>query len=147
MGVDRVELRQASCPANTLQAGALEHDVSFTPGKVVGIGLVIPWGHAFLTGLAIAQAHQVVIPRTGSSWFTSDDEKFAFDYHDQIWSGQWSVFVYNTDIVNAHTWYLRFYIQELTPTQESQVQAAISPSDLAAVAAPDVSSATSEGAS
>ena len=144
MPVDRVELRQASCPANTPQSTPVEVDVSFTPGRVVGLGLVIPWGHAYLTGLAIAQAHQIVIPRTGGSWFVSDDERFTFDYHDQIWSGQWSVFLYNTDEANDHTWYLRFFIQELTPTQEAQATQALTPAALQDVAATESAALTDQ---
>lgn len=139
-----MELRQATCPANTPQATPLEVDVSFPAGKVVGIGLVIPWGHAFLTGLAIAQAHQIVIPRTGASWFTSDDERLTFDYNDQLMSGGWSVFTYNTDIVNPHSWYLRFYVQELTAAEEAQVANEVTATDLVGVAAADVSTVTDQ---
>lgn len=143
MAVDRVELRQATCQPQTAQSAAVEVDVSFAPGKVVGIGLVIPWGHAYLTGLAIAQAHQVVIPYSGSSWFTSDDEKLTFDYNDRIYSGQWSVFLFNTDLVNPHSWYLRFYVQELTPEQETVAAQQLTPADLAEVS---VSSSTATAA-
>lgn len=145
MSVDRVELRQATCPANTLQSAAREVDVSFPRGKVIGIGLVIPWGHAYLTGLAIAQAHQIVIPRTGSSWFVSDDERFTFDYADQIFSGQWSVFLYNTDVVNDHTWYLRFLIQELSPVQEGIAQQQLTPADIASAAGDTSTMAADQG--
>lgn len=145
MGVDRVELRQATCPANTLQSAPVVVDCSFTPGKVIGIGLVIPWGHAYLTGLAIAQAQQIVIPRTGDSWFTSDDEKLQFDYNDQIYSGSWQVFTYNTDEVNDHSWYLRFYIQELTAKQEAVAKQQLTPADLAAVANLDLATTGQTG--
>lgn len=140
-----MELRQATCPANTPQSTPLEVDVSFPAGKVVGIGIVVPYGHAFLTGLAIAQAHQIVIPRSGTSWFVSDDERLTFDYHDQLMSGGWSVFTYNTDIVNPHTWYLRFFVQELTPAEEAKVANEVTATDLIGVAASDVSTPSDEG--
>lgn len=132
MGVDRWELRQASCPANTPQSAPVEVDCSFPQGQVLRIGLVIPWGHAYLTGLAIAQAHQVVIPRSGTSWFTSDDEKLWLDYADALMSGAWSVLLYNQDQANSHTWYLRFGVQELTPAQETVVAQQLTPAALAA---------------
>lgn len=145
MGVDRWELRQATCPANTPQSTPVEVDCSFTAGQVLRVGLVVPWGHAYLTGLAIAQAHQIVIPRTGASWFTSDDEKLWLDVSDQILSGQWSVFVYNGDQANAHTWYLRFGIQELTPAQEATAAQQLTPADLVTAASPDTTVTTTEG--
>lgn len=129
-----MELRQATCPPGTAQGAAIETDVSFTRGKVLAIGLVIPWGHAFLTGLAIAQAHQIVIPRSGSSWFVSDDEKMSFDYNDQIYSGQWSVFTYNADVANSHTFYLRFFIQELDLAQEAVAKQELTPAQIQEVA-------------
>ena len=120
---DRVEIRAVTCPPNTLQAAALETDLTFNPGEVIRIEIVIPPGHAGATGLAIAQAHNVCIPASGSVWIISDDETIIWPVEDFLNNGAWSAFTYNLDQLNPHTWYLRFLVRENQPQAATQAPA------------------------
>ena len=110
---DRVEVKSATCPAGTLQANAIEVDLSFTPGIVTEVEIVIPWGHAGLTGLAIAQAHSIIIPASGDVWISGDDDVIRWPVDNYLNSGSWSAFVYNLDVSNPHSWYFRFLVNEI----------------------------------
>lgn len=134
MGVDRWELRAVTCPANTPQSTPAVADCSFTPGRLLKVGIVIPYGHAYLTGLAIEQAGQIVIPYTGDSWIVGDNETLWLDVADQLASGQWSVSAWNGDEANDHSWYLRFAVQENRPAAPPATAAPITPAAIAAAA-------------
>lgn len=131
MQADRVEMRQVMVPAGTVQAAAIETDLSFPPGWVQDIEIVIPDGHAGLTGIAIAQAHQVTIPAAGNVWIVSNDEVVRWSVTDKLGSGQWSAFTYNLDTVNPHNFYLRFLVREITDSQPAAPSTAIAAADIA----------------
>ena len=110
MPIDRVELRSVTCPPATLQAAPLVQDISFPLGAVRELEIIVPAGHAFITGIAIMQSQQIVIPYTGSVWVISDDESIKWPYDDRLKNGSWQVSCFNLDPTYAHTWYLRFLV-------------------------------------
>ena len=118
---ERVEIFSVACNAGVLQANAVETALTFDPGVVREIEIVIPAGHAGVTGLAIANAHQIVIPNKGSVWIIGDDEVIRWPMDGYLNSGSWSAFTYNTDFANAHTWYFRFLIDEIRDTLNATV--------------------------
>lgn len=116
----RVESRVVTCPAGTTEADATEADLSFQAGVVRQVEILIPDGHAGQTGIAIAQAHQVIIPATGTDWIIGNDDRIKWDIADFLDTGEWSAFVYNNGAY-PHSWYLKFLVDELpavavTPT-------------------------------
>jgi hypothetical protein len=110
-----------------LQSAAIERNTSFNPGIVRELEIVIPAGHAGVTGIAIAQAHQVVIPATGNVWIIGDDEVIRWPLDGYANSGQWSAFVYNTDFANPHSWYVRWLIDEISLTLPVTPRPALNP--------------------
>lgn len=131
MQADRVEMRQVTVAANTTQAAAVETDLSFPAGWVQELEIVIPDGHAGLTGIAIAQAHQVTIPAAGLVWIVSNDEVIRWELKDTLGSGQWSAFTYNLDTVNPHSFYIRFLIREAAGSQPATPSTPIAAADIA----------------
>lgn len=111
----RVEIFKVTCNANTAQSAAVETVLTFDPGIVREVEIVIPDGHAGLTGIALAVAHQVTIPATGTAWIVGNDEVVRWPLDKYLNTGAWSAFAYNTDITNSHSWYLRFLIDEIAP--------------------------------
>lgn len=109
----RVEIRQVTSAAGTAQSAAVETNLSFDPGIVRAIEILIPAGHAGETGIAIAQAHQIIIPYDGTDWIIGDDNLLTWPVDDYLQTGSWSAFTYNTDAFNDHTWYVRFHVDEL----------------------------------
>lgn len=118
---DRVQLAAFTVPPATSQAAPAVQDVSFPAGKVVQIEVVIPDGHAGVTGLAIMQSQSIVIPASGNVWIVSNDEKIIWDYRDVLNNGSWQLSGYNNDQTNPHTFYLRFLVAE-NPTPGGGVQ-------------------------
>lgn len=115
MGVDRVELRSVTVPPATTQANPFIHDISFQTAEVLAIEIVIPDGHAALTGLAIMQTQQIVIPWSGNVWITSNNETIKWPYKDYLRNGSWQVAAYNADNFNPHTFFLRFLCDSKSP--------------------------------
>ena len=108
----RVEIREAVAPLGTPQSAPVEIDLSFDPGTVTEIEIVIPDGHGGATGIAIAQAHGIIIPYSGSVFIIGNNEVIHWPVQDFLNNGSWSAFVYNTDTEYDHTFYLRFLINE-----------------------------------
>lgn len=112
---DRTEIRTISCAARVTQANAVEVDLSFPPGRVRRIDVHIPQGHRGNTGIALAQAHQVIIPASGSAWIIGDGDTKSFEPGSAAPSGNWQAMLYNLDR-RAHQWDLHFHIDELDAT-------------------------------
>lgn len=119
----RIESRVATCRAGVPQSGALEVDLSFEPGNVKRIDLLIPDGHAGATGIGVAQAHQVIIPATGDQWVVGNDQRTMWNVDDFLNTGDWSAFVYNNGDY-PHSWYILFSVDEIvTPSVTPSVRA------------------------
>lgn len=94
----------------------MEVPTTFDPGIVDLIDILIPSGHAYLTGLALAVAHQIIIPRSGGSWLIGDDDEKQFPTDNYPDSGDWSVWLYNTDAIYAHGWHITYHVNDTQPT-------------------------------
>lgn len=129
----RVEISSVTCPANTAQANAIETSLAFNPGIVREVEIVIPAGHAGVTGLALANAHQIIIPASGNVWIIGDDDVLRWPLDGYINSGAWSAFTYNTDFANPHSWYFRWLIDEIVLTTQSVLPVPLSTSQIMAV--------------
>lgn len=130
---ERVEIRQPSCPAHTPQASAVEVDLSFDPGEVERLHIRIPAGHRGNTGIAIAVAHQIVIPNSGAAWLTGENEQHDWPLSNYGNAGQWSAFMFNVT-TRPHLWVLQFHINEIERPSASYRQPMISVSDIHAAA-------------
>lgn len=108
----RVETFAATVPAMTPAATPEAAALSFNPGEVVGLGIVIPDGHHGLTGIAIAYGNVPVIPFAADSWIVGNDEPIEWPLHGLPDTGSFSAIMFNLDRF-AHTFYLRFLINEI----------------------------------
>jgi hypothetical protein len=132
---DRVEVGQVTVPANTASTSPVTQDVSFAAGNVIAVQIVIPDGHAFLTGIGLAQSQAVVIPFAGVGFITGNDETIPFDWSDVLQNGSWQIVAYNIDAFYGHTFYVRFFVNELASTAPAVVASALSTSDIMSAAA------------
>lgn len=107
----RFELFDVTVPAGTAKASAVETDTVFNDGTVTSVEIVIPDGHSGLTGLAILQAHQQVIPWTAGAFIVGNAEVIRWETAGFIDNGAWSVLCYNTDVF-AHTFHIRYLVNE-----------------------------------
>jgi hypothetical protein len=109
----RIESYQVTCPAGTTQANAIEVRLPMSPGIVRQVDLRIPPGHIGLTGIALAQAHQVIIPASGATWIIGNDDRISWELENFLDADTWSAFVYNTDAKYSHSWYVRMLVDEI----------------------------------
>lgn len=109
----RIEIAKVTCPAGIAQANAIEVPIVFNVGIVRAVRVVIPPGHAGLTGIALAQAHQTVIPIKGTAWIIGDNRSPRFPLENYLDVTGWSAFVYNTDGAYQHSWNLEFELDEI----------------------------------
>ena len=109
----RIQTYAVTCQPGTTQANAVEQALPMLPGIVRAVRIIIPPGHAGLTGIALAQAHQVIIPATGNVWISGDDRDPRFELENYLDADTWSAWVYNTDAEFSHTWYLEMEVDEI----------------------------------
>lgn len=109
----RVESFKVTAVAGGTVASPIETQLTFDPGNVTGVELLIPAGHGGLTGIALAIAHQIIVPETVGGWVVGDDDLISWPLDGYLNTGAWSAFAYNTDPVNDHSWYLRFLIDNI----------------------------------
>lgn len=136
----RVEILSVTCPVSTPQASAIETELPFNIGIVREVEIVIPPGHAGLTGLAIAQAHQIIIPATGTDWIIGDDDYIKWPLENYLDADTWSAFTYNTDAFYPHSWQIRFLVDELDANVPAGSTGPIAVGDIYAAATASASS-------
>ena len=110
--VERVEVFDITAAAQTAKASAVQTAISFPPGDVVGVEIVIPDGHMGLTGIQLGQANAQTIPRTAGAFIVGNDEVIRWPTEGFLNNGKWSAIVYNTDSL-PHTFHIRFLLREL----------------------------------
>lgn len=102
------ETYNVTCAASVAASAAVEvaavMDSSYT---VVSCTIVIPDGHAGLTGIALAQGHTIVVPRNPGAFLSGNDEIETFDLTGYPTGAPWTVFVCNNDL-QPHTWQTRW---------------------------------------
>jgi len=130
--VIRVEVLTVTCPAATPQAAAIETPFHFPPGRVERVEITIPAGHAFLTGIQLAESHTPLVPWTAGQFIIGDDDHLAYEIVDPLQNGSWSVFTYNTDQQYPHTWQVRWLVRDLATIRKSSGLQLLSPAAIAA---------------
>lgn len=98
-------------PANT--PSTVPVSLAVPVGKVVAdeVRLIIPSGHAFLTGIAVEYKGTRVLPWDDPpAWFVGDDDDQVFPLDLQIDSAL-TLVGYNTDIY-SHTFHLRIKVHD-----------------------------------
>lgn len=106
--------------------------------QVVKVSVVIPAGHAGLTGIQLWYGGGAVIP-FNSGWFSGDDDVIPLELSDAFPPGvPWSVAMINSDVI-AHAFQTRWemnYIQSATfATPNVNVQDVYAAADSGGVAA------------
>ena len=112
---DRVETFDVTCPASITAAQAVEVPFVYDPGNPRRVTIIIPDGHAGLTGIALGYGHQPVLPRTPGRFISSNDEFLTFDLTNYPAGPAWSAFVCNND-TQSHAWEVILELDEIGET-------------------------------
>lgn len=116
--------------AGVAQAAPASTDISFNPGEVVGIEIQIPDGHAGLTGLQLASAHQPLIPNTAGAFIVANNDTIDWTVQGMPNTGNWQALCFNTDRF-PHSFYIRFLVVELQRYAATYAPSALPPLQLA----------------
>ena len=105
------EIRVFDCliPAGTLQTAPITIDLAMPVRVVTEIEFVIPPGPNGLVGFALGSAGVNIIPIQKGVWIIGNDEIARWPVTEQIDSGAWQFFGYNTGTF-AHTITVRFLL-------------------------------------
>lgn len=126
---DREQIQDVVCTQSITPANFVEVPFTFPPGVLIGYEIVIPDGHAYLTGIALGYGHNIVYPYGGGSFFEGNDEIVRRFVRDQNPGVPWSAFVYNQDL-QPHAWQVRFLYDELGTDTTSAVTQPLTVADI-----------------
>lgn len=97
--------------AGVVSTAPSKQSIAFRKGIVTELQIVVPAGHAGLTGIRFTLASTTLLPITKGSWIITDDEIIRWPLAGFLESGAWGVEYYNEDI-HAHDWFIRLLINE-----------------------------------
>jgi hypothetical protein len=110
-----------SCVKNTAAASYLTTGVpALATTFLWEWNLRIPPGHAGVTGIALVDSNQFILPyaNPGPAWFIGDDDDLTFPYGKQLGSNV-VVAYYNTSTTYTHGWQCRFVFTPMADLTES----------------------------
>ena len=126
---DRVEVFDVTCPGSTPATAAIEVPFDYAPGIPRRATIIIPDGHAGLTGIALGYGHNAVIPRTTGKFISSNDEFITFDLTNYPAGPVWSAFVCNNDTI-SHVWEVMLELDEIPAATPTIAQQTLSVQDI-----------------
>jgi len=90
--------------------------ITLVAGTIEGLGVIIPRGHAGLTGIRLAQESTLLVPTEASQWLEGDDDKFYNDVrHDIVEEAgplyRLTVTAFNEDDTYAHTFLVLVWVE------------------------------------
>ena len=108
-------------PAGTTAAAPQVQTFDFTNQQLLSLHLVIPNGHAGLTGIRLDMSGTTILPWSNpSQWIVGDglDKEFPLDVEG---AALMKVLAYNTDTI-PHTFYGWLYVTDLDTKPSAGVQ-------------------------
>lgn len=127
----RQEATIVSCGPVRPQTNALQVPLGFPGGVLRIIRIVIPAGHAGLTGISLGYGGNPTIPLGNQSFYFGDDREIIIDYTDNVPGVNWSAFVFNTDAL-THRWEVDMDFDETDVTNATTTIAPVSTADILA---------------
>lgn len=109
---ERVELKPVTVTASTPVTAPVTFPLSFQPGVVRELFVLIPPGPNGLMGFRIGHSGQVIIPMGADEWFITDDERISLPLEGFPTNDAWFIEAYNEGL-HDHTIYTRWMIDEI----------------------------------
>ena len=127
----RQEASVVTCPATQPPTRPLEVPLGFDGGILRVIRIVIPNGHAGLTGIALGYGGNATIPSGVDAYYSGDGREIIIDYVDNVPGVSWSAFLVNGDEI-VHSWEVDMDFDEVGATNASSSIAPVSTADILA---------------
>jgi len=97
-------------PAGTAKSAGFTSALAMPPRTVTQIDVRVPPGPNGAMSFGIGAAGSTVLPHGGPAYFTMSDQYREFPLEEQITSGAWVLFGYNTGVFD-HTVYVTFHCE------------------------------------
>ena len=103
------------CSANTPVSAPTTTDVPIETAWLWTVNVRIPPGHAGLTGIAVVDSGQFILPYglQEPAWLIGDDDDLFFPYAQEVGSNV-ALVTYNTDTTYDHGWQVRLVYTPMT---------------------------------
>jgi hypothetical protein len=109
---DRIEQFEITTTAGVLSTAPTVTPLTMREGQVDRIDLVIPAGHAGLTGIALFHSGNQVIPYKAGAFFRGDDQVRSWPVARYPIGAAWTVRTFNTDVYD-HTHMITLLITDV----------------------------------
>lgn len=103
---------EVTVAAGTAVAAPFTQQLSFNPGEVVQVEIIVPDGAAGLAGIALGMSGTTIIPIQQGQYFVGNGEPIVRQLEGYPNSGRWEARAYNTDRY-VHTFQVRFSVKEI----------------------------------
>ena len=114
---DAIYAFNVTCPANISVANPVEVALPTPPQVLQAVSIVIPDGHAGLTGIAIGYGHTPVHPDNIGGFISGNGETVPFEVEGDPGGVPWSAFLINNDLT-SHSWQVRLSMSDV-PTAKA----------------------------
>ncbi len=113
---ERVRTLVVTTPSNTAIAAAISTNWTPGPGVLERLELVIPDGHAGLTGLQLLWGGRQVVPYEATDFLQGNNDEISVDLGLDVSGKTLVVRTYNLDDTFGHSHYLRGYLVDRQPS-------------------------------
>ena len=118
-------------PASTTEASPLETAFALPQGTLVTVEVVIPAGHAGLTGIAIDYSGEHIFPWGRGTFLSGDDEVVSMESGHELGGSAITIRTFNADDTFAHDHLIRFVVTDPAGEPRARVAAlALAPTEL-----------------
>lgn len=127
----RFEQASVTCAANVVATAPTQVPLGFAGGIVRVIRIVIPDGHAGLTGIALGYGGNAVVPFGVAAFYSGNDREVILHYTDNVPGVSWAAFLCNLDS-QPHSWEVDFDLDDIGAQNSTPAIAPVSSSDIIA---------------
>lgn len=121
----RQESTVVTCDASVVTTNPTMVQLPFPGGILHVVRIVIPDGHAGLTGIALGFGNTPIIPITPGQFYSGNDRIVTIDYVDNVPGTNWQAFMCNLDTI-PHSWEVDMDFDEVDVTNTSSLISPVS---------------------
>lgn len=99
----RFQTAVVSCAASRPSTNPAVTTLGFAGGIVLKFRILIPAGHAGLTGIALGFGGNATVPTGNAAYYSGDGREVILDYEDNNPGVGWQAFMCNNDLI-THAW-------------------------------------------
>jgi hypothetical protein len=114
----RQEAAVVTCAVSVVPTNPTIVPLGFDGGILRVIRIVIPDGHAGLTGIALGYGGNPTIPFSLQAYYSGNDREVIIAYTDNVPGVSWSAFLCNGDL-QVHSWEVDMDFDEINVTNAS----------------------------